>query len=97
MRQCSHDFEPVGYFEGGQPVAAVLQDLLGPEALTLHDHGGADSLPVGRVRDGEYGRLGDTGTPGENVLDVLGRDLLATAVDEALDAPGEEQVPVLVQ
>jgi hypothetical protein len=34
---------------------------------------------------------------GENVLDVLGRDLLATAVDEALDAPGEEQVPVLVQ
>ncbi len=28
---------------------------------------------------------------------MLGRDLLASAVDEVLDAPGEEQVPVLVQ
>lgn len=73
VRQSGDEFEPVGHLEGGQPVTAVLQDLLGSDALVrADDHGGADPLPVRRVGDGEHGRLADSGAAGEDVLDVLG-------------------------
>jgi hypothetical protein len=68
-----------------------LQDLFRSEALVLgHDHSCADSFPECRVGDREHGRFSDTVTPGEDVLDVLGGDLLAAAVDDVLDAPGEK-------
>ena len=76
----------------------MMQDLLGSNVVGLaHDHCRADPFPVQRIGDGVHRRLGDTPATGENRLDVLGRDLLAAAVDDVLDASGEEQFSILVQ
>ena len=92
VRQGGDDREPLGYFEGREPVTAVLQDLLGRDALALgYDHCCADTFSGHRVGDREPGRLSDTTTFGEDSLDMLGRDLLATAVDDVL-APGGSTV-----
>ena len=86
-----------GISKGDSLLRQSCRICLGSDALVLgHHHGRADTFPVRRVGDREHGRLGDAATFGEDGLDVLGRDLFAAAVDDVLDAPGEEQVSVLV-
>jgi hypothetical protein len=62
-----------------------------------HNHCRSDPFSVQRIGDGVNGGLGDAPATGENRPDLLGRDLLAAAVDDVLDASGEEQISVLVQ
>src|SRR6476661_7798259 len=72
VRQRRDELDPIGYFEGGELAAAISQDRLRREAVVMGYHDGTHPFPVSWVGDGEYGRLRDTGTSGENGLDVLG-------------------------
>ena len=61
-----------------------------------HDEG-AGALAEALVGHGHDRHLGDRGVGVEQLLDLGHRHLLAAAVDDVLDAPGDPQLPVAVE
>ena len=56
-----------------------------------------DHLAAVVVGDAEHGDVGDLRVRVEHVLDFLGRDVLALADDDVLDAAGDDDRAVLVE
>src|ERR1700722_6520299 len=68
--------------------------LFGGAQALAQDHRRADVLAEHRVRHGERHRLQDGGVVHQSFIDLAGRDLLAAAVDDLLQPPGQRQVAV---
>ena len=83
-----------GNLDRRQALAAVVDQrpLVG---LPAQRHRGRHLLAVLLVRDAEAGGVGDRRMREQGVLDLAGRDVLAAADDQLLDAPDEPQVAVL--
>ena len=60
-------------------------------APAMQDDGGADILAEPRMRHGERRRLAHRGMSQQRLLDVVGRDLLAAAIDDLLGATDDRE------
>src|SRR5438045_8491751 len=73
-----------------------------PQYLLIHrgaaaEHDGRGHVfAQARMRDGEGQSLGHRRMLPQGIVDFAWRDLLTAAVDHLFDAPGEVEIPVLV-
>ena len=72
----------------------MCPDVIGTQVGVTGDHRRRDLLAVLGVRRGEDDRFADARMRQEDIFDLVGRDLLAPAVDQFLQAAVELDVAV---
>ena len=83
--------------EAGEPFgAAVRLERLGRQCRPAQHHVGLDALPEACVGLADHRRLHHLRVREQRALDLLGVHLDAAAVDQVVDAPGDEQIAVCV-
>lgn len=96
-RQGLHQLQLFRELVGGQALRAEVGRQFGQgqrgSARGLFDHR-ADAFAALGVREADDRDVGDRGELVEQVLDLLGRDVLALADDDVLAAAGQDQVAV---
>src|SRR5262249_16704148 len=88
----SRDLEPRQPF-AGKVSQAVCADL---GVLTQYD-GGGDVLAKSVMGNGEGSGFEHVGVPEQHLIDLGGRDLLPSAIDDVLDAANNEKISIPVQ
>ena len=88
-----------GSFQRDEPLAAAGAQAGGVDAVAVGaaDDDRCDLLGTQRVGHTEHGAFGDARLGSDHLLDFLGADVLARALDHALDPADEEQPAVLVE
>ena len=94
-RQLVHQHDDLGGLLPGGPgrgeVGPGLLDVEGEPRAGDHDR--ADALAQRRVRDGDHRHVRHRRVGDQQVLDFLGRDVLAAADDDVLEPVGDGQAP----
>src|SRR5690606_27770886 len=99
-RQRVDDLELLGGLELREPLGLEVRDHLveGDRLAALRRlHHGAHALPPLAVRQADDRDVADLRVRVEEVLDLLGGDVLALADDDVLEPPGQHHVAVLAQ
>ena len=88
-----------GSFQRDEPVGAAGAQAGGVDGVGVGaaDDNRGDLLGTQPVGHAEHGAFGDPGLGGEHLLDFLGADVLARALDHVLDPADEEEPAVLVE
>ena len=99
-RQDVDDLELLGQLLDHQPGAAQVGDHLveGQRQRGIGElHDGADPLARVRIGHADDGDVGHLGVRVEEVLHLLGRDVLTLADDDVLEPTGDDEVAALVE
>src|SRR5690242_410155 len=95
LRQ-QHD--PARHLEIRQAMGDEIAELpLGGLVPLAQHHGGGHLLPQLVVGHGEGQRLGDAGMIHQHLVDLAGRDLLAAAIDDLLEAPADGEIALGIE